>query len=1001
MDSKSRLFVFTLIVLLNLVPNKCNARSLEKNPEGNILKISERECNLLLKRLKRDADNNFIEDDDAFIENLIKSTLTKEKQKCIDKYHLLEMPRRVTESDDADEARELRREVAKLKDLVNVIKDQRYILNSLDVPAQKHVDTDVVHSKTSEHQQYDTLRDEMRKLQNQIENAQPKAEISKFKDTHKAEVQDKLDKQQLEITNLKNLLQGVLVEMKAVRKQSTTTTTTESPKASQDITQMIQELSLLEKKLSNMQHQPATSGGNTEVVAMRPPSGQPPFAINQNGSLLSQTQGRSASASERASEDELDALLSVLTPEKSTSSVESLLKSLDSDSDDEIQRRIQTLEKQMKRRKKQQLEDQLKNLERQLTHSSSQSIQSKSDDSDLGDNAQLKRLLVKMIKKKNQQTESKSLDDDEVLDELKALQKSIKSLSTDDDDLFDDLEEKNGSLDVTIEKLINAGGSGGGIPHRRRKLSQAQIKALRRRIMAMKQGNSGGGSDYSDVGDLGGGTDSEHSLYGSGHGQGHGYGHGEDFGPHWHVTPIGPGGTYAAGQADSGFYGAGGPSGYAHEGFGQYGHGSSAGQGGPSYGPNKYGPMFGNADHFYGNQDMYSNIPTNQFGTPVYPGYAGYHGGYPVYSGYQGGASYASPANIANSGSYGSSKYFGSATASASGAGSYQGAGVANYKSFFPAAQESPGSSYHPQQNSGTPGAAQSYQNQPTSNNLGPASVTDLKNQIYELQGVINTFNKPEYVQKPEDKAIVYNLNKQISELKGVVNTLQDTPYSGGPGSAQSETAYVAPHSDVYAPAAAGPGPGQSYSAPAEQETQPHSVPLQPQPQPPAVYAAPAQPQAETQPQGEYQHPPAARSYQNYRKRRGIDVHSAIHRNEEVINTLGALLGNILGVYDENNMVEAEPPPVYPKPEVPRVFDDINAKIADVRKQLDHRMYQQRQRLNQPLLPQLLRPAPQLRSNEYDSYNNYDSYDDGYGKNKETKLFKVKKDDKKSDVFDK
>lgn len=44
--------------------------------------------------------------------------------------------------------------------------------------------------------------------------------------------------------------------------------------------------------------------------------------------------------------------------------------------------------------------------------------------------------------------------------------------------------------------------------------------------------------------------------------------------------------------------------------------------------------------------------------------------------------------------------------------------------------------------------------------------------QIDGLQGAIDSLNRPEYVQRPEDKTVIDDLEKQIGELRTVVGNL-------------------------------------------------------------------------------------------------------------------------------------------------------------------------------------------------------------------------------------
>lgn len=72
-------------------------------------------------------------------------------------------------------------------------------------------------------------------------------------------------------------------------------------------------------------------------------------------------------------------------------------------------------------------------------------------------------------------------------------------------------------------------------------------------------------------------------------------------------------------------------------------------------------------------------------------------------------------------------------------------------------------------------------------NTYAKQSIEGLKQQIHDLQNVIANLNSPTYAKKPEDEATIYKLDQQINDLKNVVNNLNQYPESGN-------AAYPEPH---------------------------------------------------------------------------------------------------------------------------------------------------------------------------------------------------------------
>lgn len=92
-----------------------------------------------------------------------------------------------------------------------------------------------------------------------------------------------------------------------------------------------------------------------------------------------------------------------------------------------------------------------------------------------------------------------------------------------------------------------------------------------------------------------------------------------------------------------------------------------------------------------------------------------------------------------------------------------------NRAPFYPPTQQFfPGASYYPPGYvNGVSGDKQlNYQGQ------GASYQEDLRQQIDGLQAAIDSLNRPEYVQKPEDKAVVDDLERQIADLRSLVSNL-------------------------------------------------------------------------------------------------------------------------------------------------------------------------------------------------------------------------------------
>ncbi|KAL3274385.1 hypothetical protein HHI36_015783 [Cryptolaemus montrouzieri] len=243
---------------------------------------------------------------------------------------------------------------------------------------------------------------------------------------------------------------------------------------------------------------------------------------------------------------------------------------------------------------------------------------------------------------------------------------------------------------------------------------------------------------------------------------------------------------------------------------------------GPYSSPSKYGP-YGKDDYspsigsYGGGYQDYSK--TLLYGGSGSNGYAG-NNGYGSSPGYLGGGAYSGPtisSSYSSLAPYGASKvsytggllpeyqsnfspapyksnyakpqeigYTGNLYSSPP--STYASPNTYSGNNFFQAPQPSsyatsPPASYLPPKTFDAPGPDKLYPNQFTyataSSPYTNEKIDELKTQIYGLQNAINSYNRPEYTQSPEDRNAIYNLEQQIDELKNIVNTLNG--YSGDP----------------------------------------------------------------------------------------------------------------------------------------------------------------------------------------------------------------------------
>lgn len=182
------------------------------------------------------------------------------------------------------------------------------------------------------------------------------------------------------------------------------------------------------------------------------------------------------------------------------------------------------------------------------------------------------------------------------------------------------------------------------------------------------------------------------------------------------------------------------------------------------------------------------------------------------------------------------------------------------YANFFPANPQIQESNKNPQANYGTAKAIdtsntqQSYSYTPQTSTTNEAytqeKVDDLKNQIYNLQNIINNLNRPEYTQKPEDKQTVYKLEDQINNLKNVINNLtQDNKQTANSDSYNTNQANSNSNpNNIYQTPTNNQGSPANYAAPSINNPTPVNVVYAPANPPSTSYQSDTNPPSAEQP---------------------------------------------------------------------------------------------------------------------------------------------------------
>ncbi|XP_017786878.1 PREDICTED: bromodomain-containing protein DDB_G0280777-like [Nicrophorus vespilloides] len=850
------------------------------------------------------------------------------KYKCMQTFDLQER------ASDVVYANNLREEVSKLQDLVQVLRDQQYILKILnEMDSNNHQDF-IPHSMLKHLKKIDEEKEDFDIRQNVDGNNEVdmlrkeiealKSTISKPKEYRKLD--DEMHLQRDEILLLKNMLDKVLNKNDAGN----------YGKEKSNVTQMIYELSKIENKLGHISNK-----NNTEEILG---SAAPNLPTKQN---LSSIHNLSRSAKQNDMEsimsllgrkaksnvdnDEITILLKKLSKQSKTNSLE-----LD---EDDVQEQLLDLQKKLKKKKKKKtsMEDQLKKLEKQIK------LQSKTiddDDDDIDDDddesdskAQMKKiqLALKKLKKKEKVQSKTDDDDDDMESQLKQLAVVIRGMQSKNEE-----DENDGSeFNLHLNKLISKNNGP--------KLSQSEIRVLRKKIMAMKQGNHNNNNHHNNNND-----------------------DDEDDKPVFSYEEIGSEEDY--------------PKHYNPPNHYQYGYSKKTQFGAypnPNYGYNPYYNPNINYNQYSANQNYYPR--PNHYQKQFVPNPPPYNPNSNIVNNnnYDSNANYK-PSYSSTVKQYANPQYSQDAKVPAHPAPQIQYAPpkaeevhpqpayapppVKSSPQFFPAPSQQKIST--PTYNPNPPQNLQEPYDHPLQNPSPEQKVSDLKNQIYELQGVIDTFNKPEYLQQPEDKETVYNLDRQIKDLKVVINNItQDYP-------TYQNTEEVKP---PVVPAA-------RYSRVTEEpefrnyDLRKHRKILDLSKRDVSFAGEDdSSPKIENCDEN-YAFKPNPKN--NVKKTRNKRNGESSEEAESALGVLTSLFGQALGASEE----EAEDVRARGSKTQPKVFGDVERRIEELKKQLG---------------------SVNPRSNYYQPY--YPGYaDEAVEEEKESKdLFKTKKKSKKLDLFEK
>ncbi|XP_044759235.1 uncharacterized protein LOC123316974 [Coccinella septempunctata] len=699
---------------------------------------------------------------------------------------------------------DLKYEVTKLRNVVDLLKEQQKLINSFDGDKKtmntqemmtvlnqlnNNNDKPVALDKTQQYSvdtttkaKHEELGQIKVQLKEAIDNLNRTKEILNLEHRKEMTLETELKSQKTEINWLKLIIENFIIAQ-----------------AKKKIKDEPNDTKIIEPEVKTMNDTNLVGAKNPTVSLKKTHNRTIPSTVQMAQEKLmemEQMHSRESSTNDendRGFKRQMDDI-KVSSPKGRASSMSNLEKLLDNlsdkqsktiDDDDNFQNRIFDAIKQL--RKKKEEESFTKDLIRKLQLNT---VESKSEDD----------MLVKFQKalKALDNPQGKS-DDLDIEDQLKVLQKEINKLKSTDVNLFTgelkSPEEDNAQLQLMLTKLIANNPQLQGMklpPITPQQLIQLQKKFGKRPgIVPTGMGNIAVGGDFGvtppasiinafpagmgKVGPLYGPFAPNLSPYGS-----NAYGKDLDgtssLGPY--STAYGqdltkmlygssPSNLYPSNNDFAGNMGYFGNNGYL--GGGTYSSGSVSGSAYSTHGSNYPSPSLG----VYGaSKTPYGGGVMNGYGnmySPYKPAYGKLQDGYSSMNTYGSQPlTYSNPAYGPKVDQYGNDK---------------QGYGNNN---FFQITQPStygsgPPAPYLPPKAIDAAGPEKIYGNQPSYAAGGAPYASDkieeLKTQIYALQNAISTYNRPEYTPTAEDKNTIRNLEQQIEELKGIVNSLNG--YSG------------------------------------------------------------------------------------------------------------------------------------------------------------------------------------------------------------------------------
>ncbi|KAF5293538.1 hypothetical protein FQA39_LY03023 [Lamprigera yunnana] len=598
----------------------------------------------------------------------------------------------------------VKKELEKLRQLVRLLRDQQLVLNLLS-------DANRPIPKTEDENEQKQLLELLRLLRNNMP-AQSKI-ANNGVPLHPSKQSEGLEKVLEEITKLQNQIQSH-------SGSNDRTLTTEL---------MIQkkQIATLETEVENLKNGQAIfinvspNKTSSDVVGARlhPLFAKTPhnFSIDvkkHHGKL-----DHAANPKVRAGNDEFfDNLLKVLDDSEPAPEIKENQINLNTDRNLNLENRLIDLEKQLKiSQKMQQLEKKIK----EIHESDAESKSLGDDDEDL--KVQVKKLQRQLKNLNKAKVQSKDLEGDDILDELKSLQNAIKDLRPKED--AGQSKIGGAELQIMLNKLI-------GVPVKpvavqaHTQLTPTQVQVIKR-IMALKAGNHESHSHAPAPQPM-------FELNGP-----HGFSYG-------HYPPI-PYNDFYGRVYDQGAYDY-------HKQY--YGYPTSTT-------PNQYGYSSYNKGD-YVPKNKYGPFAQYVFGAAPYVPYKPTSYGYDAktYVPNSGGTSYeARPPSTIHYPNSKAQTYPANVHIAPPNNGYAQ-----QNQQFFRGYKEGESENYQTDR-------PELYTNT-QENSYAQQKVGDLQAQIYKLQHVIGNLNNPNYVQKPEDQQTIYELDHKIGDLKGIISHMSE-----------------------------------------------------------------------------------------------------------------------------------------------------------------------------------------------------------------------------------